>query len=55
MNWIDLRENLQETIDFTMKLVGLKPANFPIIQFIDKYVEWFRLIALYDVLGQIGV
>ena len=35
VQWIGLRENLQETIDFPMKIMGLKPVKFPLIQSID--------------------
>ena len=36
--WIGLRENLQETIDFPMKIMGLKPVNFPLNQSIDHTI-----------------
>ena len=36
-HWIGLRENLQETMVFTIKLIGLSGFNFPIIQFYDYH------------------
>ena len=38
IQWIGLRENLQETIDFPIKLMGLKPVNFPLNQSIDLFI-----------------
>ena len=35
MAWVGLRENLQETMVFTIKFDGLSGSNFPIIQFYD--------------------
>jgi len=36
--WIGLRENLQETIDFPIKYWGF-PANFPLIQSIEHSIK----------------
>ena len=36
---IGLRENLRETIDFPMKIMGLKPVKFPLNQSIDNHVS----------------
>ena len=38
--WIGLRENLQEAIDFPMKIMGLS-CKFPLIQSIDFRVSVF--------------
>jgi len=35
-HWFGLRENLQETMVFTIKKKGLSGSNFPIIQFYDN-------------------
>ena len=39
LDWF-VGENLQETMVFAIKLIGLKPANFPIIQFYDIVREY---------------
>jgi hypothetical protein len=37
IQWIGLRENLQETQGFLPSNIGLKPVNFPITQFYERY------------------
>ena len=41
--WIGLRENLQETMVFTIKYRGF-PVNFPIIQFYEVSTFWGWLV-----------
>jgi len=38
IDWIGLREHLQETIDFHMKIMGLS-VIFPLNQSIDKMIR----------------
>jgi len=52
IQWIRLRENLQETIDFPMKIMGFSGEHFPVhqskthLQFLqfDHYIYNFKPI-----------